>query len=561
MRRVLLGLLCLVLTLGLAMPAAAANAATRADMAAAVAEDGSCQIRLTVQLQLDFLPSELYFPLPEDARSITVNGESPRTSRGGGITMVDVSEYITREGAVFLEMEYTLPNVVGRNDLGNVQIDLPLLSGFGFPVDQLLFHISLPGECTNNPAFFSGYYKQSIEASMQWDLLGSVVSGSVNTQLKDRETLAMTLEVPDTMFPQVEATGIASGFEDTVAWIVGALALLYWILFLRCAPLLRRRTTTAPAGMTAGQLGSGLLGIGADLTMLVFSWAQLGYILIHTNDHGRIMLHKRMEMGNERSAFEVRAFRELFGKRVSLDATGLLYANRSREFAGRPDLKENLRKGSGNPRIFRGLCAVIGGCFGLSLGVALAGDAVLGILLTVLLVILCALCSWFLQAWILGVLLHYRRKVVIAGCIAAAWLLLGFLGGIGTKALVMLCVQLLAGALCFLGGRRTQIGRQNASQILGLRRYLCKVPPRELHRISDSDPYYFFTMAPYALALGVEKSFARRFGARRLPACPWLTSGMDGHMTALEWSDYMRRTVDAMDSRQKQLFWERLRGK
>lgn len=561
MRRLILVGLCWMLVLGLAMPVAAVNSVTRADLTAVVDENGSCQLQLAMQLQLDYLPAELYFPLPEDARSVTVNGESARTSQTGGVTMVELTSFLSGDPTVKLELQYTLPNVVSRNDLGVLQIDLPLLSGFSFPVDQLLFHVALPSQCSNQPAFSSGYYKQSIEASMQWDLLGSAVSGAVNTQLKDRETLAMTLEVPDEMFPQIKATVLETGFENTLAVVFCVLALLYWILFLRSAPLLSQRTTQAPEGLTAGQLGCGLLCKGADLTMMVFTWAQLGYILIHTNDHGRVMLHKRMEMGNERSTFEVRAFKALFGKRNAVDGTGALYANCYRTYAGKPDLRDHVRKSSGNPRIFRTLCALAGGCFGITLGIALAGDAVLGVLLVILLVILAGLGSWMVQEWVLGAVLHYRRKAVIAICIAAVWLLLSLLGGVLSQGAGILAVQVMAGLLSFFGCRRTAVGRQTASQILGLRRYLCRVSPRELQRITAKDPYYFYSLAPYALALGVEKKFARRFGGKRLPACPWLTSGLDGHMTALEWSDYMRRTVDALDSRQKHLLWDRLRGK
>ena len=69
-------------------------------------------------------------------------------------------------------------------------------------------------------------------------------------------------------------------------------------------PLWRIRCTAAPAGLTAGELGSRLVHKGADLTMMVLSWAQLGYLLITMDESGRVFLHKRMEMGNERSAFD-----------------------------------------------------------------------------------------------------------------------------------------------------------------------------------------------------------------------------------------------------------------
>ena len=69
---------------------------------------------------------------------------------------------------------------------------------------------------------------------------------------------------------------------------------------------------------------------------------------------------------------------------------------------------------------------------------------------------------------------------------------------------------------------------------------------------------YFFRLAPGALALGREKLFAKRFGELRLESCPYLTSGMDGHMTALQWSVFMRKTLELMNQRADRLPLEKL---
>ena len=83
---------------------------------------------------------------------------------------------------------------------------------------------------------------------------------------------------------------------------------------------------------------------------------------------------------------------------------------------------------------------------------------------------------------------------------------------------------------------------------MGLRRYLRKADPGSLRRIWENDPDYFFTLAPYALALGVDKTFAHRFGKLPLSPCPYLITGASGQMTAAEWCVLMRRTVDSMES-------------
>ena len=75
------------------------------------------------------------------------------------------------------------------------------------------------------------------------------------------------------------------------------------------------------------------------------------------------------------------------------------------------------------------------------------------------------------------------------------------------------------------------------------------------------DPDYFHTMAPYALALGVQHRFTKAFGPRKLSSCPYLTTGMDGHLTAAEWMRLMERAVDSLDARHKRMPIERLLGR
>ena len=63
------------------------------------------------------------------------------------------------------------------------------------------------------------------------------------------------------------------------------------------------------------------------------------------------------------------------------------------------------------------------------------------------------------------------------------------------------------------------------------------------------------------MALSVDKAFARQFGGTQLPGCTWLTTGMDGHMTAMEWNQLLREAVAALDERQQKLPYEKLLGK
>ena len=563
MRRFTACLLAVILVVLLCSTAFAANSVTGATFSANVTANGNCQVTLDLQLFLLSPVSDLAFPLPGNARSITLNGSPARTSRSGDTLFVKLSSLVgNATGNFSARIQYTLPNTVKYDEQGKLQLTLPLLSGFSVPVDVLDFSITLPGVIQAKPFFSSGYYQQSIESHLEYSVAGEKLSGKVLTSLKDLETLTMTLEVSDAVFPQDPTEQWTMGVEEIAMAVLFGLALIYWIVFLRCAPFRRIRNFAPPEGLTAGDLPCALTGQGTDLTMMVFSWAQLGYLLIHLQENGRVMLHKRMDMGNERSAYEVKLFRKLFGKRSVIDGTGYHYALLYRKTAAAPgDIRDLFRQRSGNPKFLRMLCALSGAFAGMSLGDALAGDALLGFLLIALLTAFGGISAWFLQNWVFG--LHLRHKSAAIGglILCLGWLVLGFAAGETGVAACAAAIQLLCGLLWAYGGRRTPLGRQTAAEILGLRRCLKSLSPEDLQRICRADPDYFFNMAPYALALGIDQRFSQRFGRRRLGSCPYLTTGMDAHMTAEEWCQLMRRAIRSLDERHKRLPLERLLGR
>lgn len=557
MRRFFLTAILLIFMLALPVPGRAATGASGARVDAVLDSDGNCQVTVTATLYTDQTDG-LYFPIPQNARGISLGGKGASTRQSGQFLLVDLS----RMAGSTLSLHYTVPNTVSYNGQDKPQLDLYLLCGFSYPIDRLDFTLTLPEPVSAAPKFSSGYHQQSIEEDMVYAVSGNLISGSITKTLKDHEILSVSLELTESAFPRSAVERWSAGWEDTAAFVLMGLASLYWVLFLRCAPHLRKKTSLPPEGSTAGELRCALTGQGADLTMMVMSWAQLGYILIHLQGSGRVVLHKRMEMGNERGAFEVRVFRSLFGKKRSVDGSGYHYARLCRKVAAsRGSLQDLFRRNSGNPLVFRGLAAAAGIFGGMGVAIGLAGNALLAILVILLLAILGGAAAWVIQDWIQGLHLRGRSTLYLAFGVGAVWICLGILAGETGMALGIVGFQLLAGLAWAYGGRRTPMGRQTASQILGLRAWLKNIPPEDLERIRRTEPDYFFSMAPCALALGVDASFARQFGRQRLNPCPWLTSGMDGHMTALEWSREMRRAADSLDEHQKRLPWEQLLGR
>ena len=562
MRRATAILLLVFLILSLALPVSAASGITESRLNGSVATDGACVINLELHFRLDAPDKNLSFPVPANARNITVNGSSARTYTDGGVRQVKLGSIVGNTAGNFtVYLQYTVPNTVNYNEQEKLMLTLPLLSGFSYGVKEFAFTITLPGVLPENfqPAFYSGYYQQSIESSMEFSMEGDKITGKITQDLKDRETLTMLLQVSPEMFHREPVRKQTIGTVEIIMIVLASLAALYWLVFLRCAPFWGKRSATPPEGYTAGEFPCALTGQGADLTMMVLSWAQLGYILIHLQSSGRVILHKRMEMGNERDPYEVRIFKALFGRKDFIDGTGYAYANLCRKVASAPGNTQDLyRRRNGSPKIFRILCALIGVFSGVAIAGAIAGEAVLGFLLIFLLAIFGGAFAWVIQGWYMGWHLRNRLALLVAFGLCAIWLLLGFAAGALPVAAWAVSAQLLGGLACAYGGRRTTVGRQTASQILGFRRYLRKLTPKDIPQLLRTDPDYFFAMAPYALELGVARHFAKIFGGRRLSACPYLTTGMDGHRTAAEWLQLMNRAISALDMRQRRLPLEQI---
>lgn len=554
MRRIASMLLALLLLPCLVLGVSAATGVSNLSGFATVNADGGCQISMTVTLRLEQAMDKLYFPIPADAVGVTVNGSRVSASRSGDVRNVKLTRIVRNVvGDVTVNLQYSLYDVIVTTEAGTLEMRLPMLSGFEYPIEKLDFSVTLPGTVEVLPGFVSGYHEARIEEDLTYSVNGATITGSSVRALKDHETLTMTLPVTEQMFPRTLTHTQDYQWALAAMGICAAVALLYWIVAMWNRPGLARTQTEPPQGFGAGSLGCVMALTGADLTMMVLSWAQLGYVLIHVKGQ-RVILHRRMDMGNERSEAEVRWFRKVFGKRDRVDTSDFRYAQLCRMAAKKPEgMAGLLHRFNGNPQIFRGIAALMGLFGGMSIAVAMAEGAALQGFLMVLFGVLGAVSGWYIQLFGAGFFLRSARRLKLSLGLCGMWLLLGLLGGAVDVALIMCGALLMAGLLLAWGGRRTALGRLTQMQTRGFARYLQTVSKAELLRICRNDPDYFFRLAPFALALGREKTFAKRFGQLRLERCPYLTTGMDGHMTVLQWAALLRKAVTLMDGRAHRL--------
>ena len=547
----------LLATLGcLALPVLAAPQASQVASDTVFRADGSCDVQLTMTVLTEDGSESVLIPLPEQVEAVMVSSSGRYEITEDGILFP-----VSGAGSHFLSVKYTLTDLLTK-DKDSATLTLPILSGLHYPISDLEFTVTLPKPVEGQPVLESGYYQQNVDGILEYTFDGTVLTGRSKTTLKDRETLVMTLELPKNYFQKTTwQFSLPDGWDLAMLLLVLA-AVAYFLLTLMPKFPGRLRRATAPDEIHAGDVGTCLTGCGTDLTMLALSWAQLGYILIEIDKKDRVTLHKRMDMGNERDSHEVRWFKSLFGQRTMVDADSYHYAKLCRKLAAKSPLRARLYdKKSGNPVIFRALCCIAGIVAGLQMGLGMHVTTGVKTLLAMTFACLCGAFSYFIQSG--GKCLPLREKIPLwtaLGC-GGIWIALGGLTGDLQQAVPMVAFQFVAGIAAAYGGKRSEMGLKYLQQIRGLRRHMLTATTFDLQQLQQKNPNYFYELAPFALTLGVDKLFARRFGKLVLPVESYLQCQDTREMTPARFAARLRKAADVLNQRQKRLPYEQLRGK
>ena len=568
-RRLMILFLLAALIFCFTIPASAQSAATNVDSYITVTADGNCMVNLSVTLHLDGSTDQLSFPLPANAKNVTLNKGNVRTEKADAAIMVDVSKLVSGlNGDFTMQFDYELPQILSIYEEENLkeklmeekklQMTLPMLCGFAYPVEKFSFVINFPNKVVDEPHFSSVYRQSSVESILPFVVDGNMITGSTSEQLQDHDGLTMTMVSAQSMYPNVDIYQREGNPEIIPMSIFAALALLYWLIFLRTAPMIRYRSATLPGDITAGEIGCRLTLAGGDLTMMVISWAQLGYLLIELRPNGRVILHKRMDMGNERNLFEIRIFQDLFAKGNAMDATGFQYAKIARRVDHMiPGEKTMCKDGRGSMKVFRGLCAMVQLFCGICVAMNMTTIRVLQVILAVVLSVFGLFSAWQIQEIAYRTHLRGKIRVFIALGLMVFWILLGLIAGQVWVPLASVVGQWLFSYFAAYGGRRNDLNRHDVGNILGLRHFMKKIRKDDMERLSQQNPYFFYDYMPYALAMGVLKPFSKNFGARKLDSCPYMITGFKKRKTALQWALIIRKMADRMDYRKDRMELER----
>ena len=290
---------------------------------------------------------------------------------------------------------------------------------------------------------------------------------------------------------------------------------------------------------------------------MVLCWAQLGYILIQV-DGRRVLLHKRMDMGNERSLFEVRTFRSLFGDRRVVDASSLAYDKTLSKARGMvPGESAICHSNERKRNIYRYILCVSQVFCGICMAMNMTSILALQILLSLLFGALAVVTAWQLHKVAYCTIGRDKTGLITAGVSLLVWLIIGLIAKAVWIPLAECAGQILLGFPAAWGGRRSEVNRHEVAQLRGLRHYLSHMPAEDVQRLLAADSSYYFRMAPYAMALGVLHPFTQAFGKRKLPQCPYIVTRVQGSRKAEDWETLLKDLTSRMDARAKRMEMDR----
>ncbi|MGM9558530.1 MAG: DUF2207 family protein [Oscillospiraceae bacterium] len=544
-------LICVVCLFALCTTALAADASITAMKTDCLIDGaGSCQVTQSVTINIGGIENELRFPLGPNAKQASIAGYKAKKVTEDGYTVLVLTNEAGFSGSRTFTLNYTLEDLVTEQD--EVQtLTLPLLSPkWPWQIESFDFTVTLPAEFTDSPDFSSGYYGDVIEEYMSVSTVGTIVGGSVMEPLKDRESLQMTLSLPKGYFSGSYVSWSANWFASILVVVLALLAVVYYLRTLYSGRMRTGSRATPPEATLPCDMPYLLACKKPSFNMLICHWASLGYLTIAVSKRGNVQLRRRVIMGNERRAIEVRLFGALFADGDVCDGASLRYkrtAAKAMDAIPRFWHRRLYDKRSGNVLVMQALaCLAAAIAFLLSMSLLLPAMPARWLLL-----ILCVPAGAALGRLMqLAASTYYLSDYLMLAMGVLSGLLMlivSRLGGGTLTVLVAVVLNVFTGVATRHGGKRTASGNKLVAQAIGFRRYLRRAGGNHLIAAQKRDGQFFYKLLPYAEAMGMGAVFAKKFGDTTIDSCDWYETAEPLPKTAEGFYSHLRQTLSLLD--------------
>jgi uncharacterized membrane protein YgcG len=419
------------------------------------------------------------------------------------------------------------------------------------PIAVFTFSVRFPSPVEKQAISFSrGVWGTTTSRGVVWELSadGTLLTGSVS-QLQPGEALTVRVEMPQGYFlERTDYQAIVARFNILLYALAVAVAVFLWFKYGRDDDLVVVTQFSPPEGMTPMDLGYMIDGTldPRDVTSMIFYWADKGCLSIVEEDKKFSFVKGRDPIGA--SAHEKQLFNSFFAgaKKGVVKITDLqgkffseyqkLTSSVERYYRGERALSSSTSR---NMAVLCGLLVTIP-----ALGYALACTANYPGPLS--LIIFVAALGF---ALFLGIIVHFMMRIwhlrkpigkifwilllvvasLLAGSVLAVFSLMseveiGF-GLVEAVKVVATIVPIVF--LAILTRKRSAFGQKKLEQILGFREFIDKVEMDKLKRMIDDDPQFYYHILSFAIVMGLEKKWAKKFASITLEPPSWYM----GHYT------------------------------
>ena len=522
-----------------------------------VNEDNSYLINETLQVEFNRtdmhgifrdIPTKTYFGKPVKIKKLDVLTHNYSSERNGGFLSLRIGDKNTYANPT---ETYRISYIYEIGDDGNTDMDEFYFNIVGpqweIPIHNTTFSVKMPKPFdATGLNITSGYAGSTDNTEVTYSVEGNTITGKLDRSLNPGESLTIALPLPEGYYSEVTPDG---AFLNTLTsyynYIFPALLLLaafLWFRFGRDEKIYPPVKFYPPKDLTPAEIGYiyDKKIDPYDITSMLVYWADGGYLRIIEEDVEtgvifkknitNVKLEKLKDLPNDVKQFEKTFFNELFDGYAINNIVDIKSLKNSFYVTLAKVKKELIR--SFKDRKFYSKEGKIASFFMTFIGIIILFLVFIGVFNTInsyqplLIFVFAVIASLFIgiffasSAHLLSIVgtrfpIEKVKTVFAAGFASAIPLLAAIALLFITKAESIYWIGLgLALAIIFFApyaNKRTQVGREWLSHILGLKQFIESAEKDRILTLVNDDPEYFYHVLPYAMVLGVTDKWAKQF--------------------------------------------------
>lgn len=413
------------------------------------------------------------------------------------------------------------------------------------PIKAFSFSIVFPKPVkSENISFSRGLWGTTTAEGISWNLStdGLVLSGK-STVLQPGEAVTVRVQMPDGYY--VERTNYQAYYQIGLIVFSILLVLLAWFSWNRYGrdkDLIIVPNHEPPEGMSpldAGYIIDESLD-PKDVTSMIFYWADKGCLTIV--EEGKDFSFIKGHDPKGASKYEQQIFDAFFaagtnGVVKSNDLKGDFYRAYQKlkgtvdsHYRGERALASSKSRNKATLTTLFMLIPAIGYALSLTGNYPGVGTVVLAVFAIGESVAMLMVWHFMFRIWHIrkfgGKLAWTFILILILGgglliLVLAGWFVDAPINDVILSSTILLIANALISFFAIITRQRSDYGRRVLEQVLGLREFIMTAEMDELKRMIDSDPAYYYHVLAFAIVLGLEKKWAKKFESFTIEPPSW----------------------------------------